>query len=302
MPKDTSSTPPVERPVSPVSPTVNTRGESTDAVNAAKTKKIQASIDPGVEVPAQPEIDGLLDGMKANVQVYICAKTLCVDTVRQVAQKRAMAFVKSIFTQAASITGFAPVLDLIYTSTTSGTDLLREQVTGFCLDNYQKCANNAAVAAVIDEHEPMIWKVAIPKLRSVDHDRDARMNSILGMCNQEVSCPDCSFRSRLSTASFRYPEFGSTSNNVSEVKIRCKACIDKSAEFDLGKSTTSSLFAPLTNGLAFGSPTSFGSAAARLPQTPSSQGGSLARASAHVRARAGGTPRVSSFGGDRGTS
>ena len=120
-----------------------------------------------------PDTDSLVVKARNALDVYICAKALQIDHVMVIAQSRVLMRVSAIFSGANSLTGFADVLAVVFESTKSGQDNLREHITSTCLEKHHQCSNNAAVAAVLDEYEPSLWRTAVPLLRKTEAGRDA---------------------------------------------------------------------------------------------------------------------------------
>ena len=118
-------------------------------------------------------VDQLTTAMRNELDVYVCAKALHVESVTRGAKVRVMNLVSALFVGFRPLTGFADVLAFIFESTKCGQDVLREEVTAFCLKEYRKCSHNAAIAAVLEEFEPSLWRIAVPLLRKAVADRDA---------------------------------------------------------------------------------------------------------------------------------
>ena len=89
-----------------------------------------------------------------------------------IAQGRVLMRVAAIFSDANPLTGFADLLAFVFESTNSGQDNLRERITSTCLEKHHQCSNNAAVAAVIEEYEPSLWRIAVPLLRKTEAGRN----------------------------------------------------------------------------------------------------------------------------------
>lgn len=119
------------------------------------------------------DADRLATSMRNEFEVYVCAKALGVGGVMKGAKGRVLHLVSAIFAGFNSLTGFSKVLAFIFESTKSGQDVLREEVTASCLERYHQCSNNAAVAAVIEDFEPTLWRIAVPLLRKTAAGRDA---------------------------------------------------------------------------------------------------------------------------------
>ena len=51
-----------------------------------------------------------------------------------------------------------------------GIEIAESRVTTYfiCLEKHRLCSKNAAISSVLEEHEPMIWKVAVPLLHTAE--------------------------------------------------------------------------------------------------------------------------------------
>jgi len=125
--------------------------------------------------PVNLATESLVVKVRNAFEVCVCAKALQIDQVMMSAQMRVMMRVSAIFASANPLTGFPDVLSFVFESTKSGQDGLREKITSICLEKHHQCSNNAAVAAVLDEHEASLWRIAVPLLRQAAADRDASL-------------------------------------------------------------------------------------------------------------------------------
>jgi hypothetical protein len=65
------------------------------------------------------------------------------------------------------VTGLADVLAMVSKSTEPGERGLREALSTLCLEKYDVCCKNAAVNAILEEHEGTLWRIAVPRVRQI---------------------------------------------------------------------------------------------------------------------------------------
>jgi hypothetical protein len=113
------------------------------------------------------EVD-LITKVKLHVEIYLFAKAIKIDRSKIAAQNRVASLVRDIFARPRALTGLADVLATIYKSTKAGERGLREALSTICLEKYEACCKNAAVNAVLEEHESTLWRVAVLRVRRME--------------------------------------------------------------------------------------------------------------------------------------
>ena len=102
----------------------------------------------------------------------MCAKALAVDHLIAVAASDFMSTLSAMFVLPMALTALADLLEKVFESTKNGSDVLREKVTAMCLEKHRQCSSNRAVAAILEEHESSLWKIAFPFVQKMEAKRD----------------------------------------------------------------------------------------------------------------------------------